>query len=193
MRSKFTQNSYILSSVAMCIIGLIFIVFPKFSAAVIGTICGIALIAFGAMRLIGYFTRDIFSLVFQYDLAFGMLMAVIGVLILMNPDNLFGFICIVLGVCFIADGLFKIRIALGSKELGVPGWYLILAAAIITALLGLTLLIRPSESSVVLSVLIGVSLLCDGLLSIGTVIAASHAQKYGKDDIIDVTPDDKDN
>ena len=192
MRTHFTRNTYVMSSVIMCIIGLIFIIFPNFSAAVIGTACGVVLIVFGVMRLVGYFTRDIFSFIFQYDLAFGMLMTVIGVLILMNPGNLFGFICIVLGVCFIADGLFKIRISLDAKRLGARRWYLLLATAVMTAIPGLLLLIRPSESSAVLSVLIGISLLCDGIMGLSTVFAASKARKDVKDDVIDVTDYGKD-
>ena len=44
------------------------------------------------------------------------------------------FICVVLGVAVLADGLLKIQIALDSKRFGISKWWLILAVAFIACI-----------------------------------------------------------
>ena len=73
---------------------------------------------------------------------------------------------------FFADGLFKIQISFDSRKFGIGKWWLILTAAIVTGILGCILVLRPSESSIVLTILIGISLLAEGLLNLSTVMAA---------------------
>jgi len=68
--------------------------------------------------------------------------------------------------------LFKIQISFDSRKFGIGKWWLILTAAIVTGILGCILVLRPSESSIVLTILIGISLLAEGLLNLSTVMAA---------------------
>lgn len=43
---------------------------------------GIMLILYGAIKISGYFTRDAFCLAFQFDLAFGILLMAVGVILI---------------------------------------------------------------------------------------------------------------
>ena len=65
---------YIIISVALCVLGIVLIAVPGFSAKALGIICGILLILFGAVRIAGYFSRDLYRLAFQYDLPLGFLL-----------------------------------------------------------------------------------------------------------------------
>ena len=82
---------YVIVSLLLCVLGVVMIVVPDFSASLIGTLCGIMLIVFGAFKLVGYFSKDLFRLAFQYDLQFGILMLVIGLIILLKPINTLNF------------------------------------------------------------------------------------------------------
>ena len=177
---------YIIVSVLLCVLGILLIDVPEFSISVVGTICGAILIVFGAIRLIGYFSKDLYRLAFQYDLAFGIMMITLGVIMLWHPGSLMNFICITLGLSFLADGLFKIQIAIDSKTFGIREWWLILALAIVTVIFGGILIARPSESSSILTVLIGISMLCEGILNIGTMITAVKIIKHQQPDVIEV-------
>lgn len=145
------------------------------------------MIVFGAIRLIGYFSKDLYRLAFQYDLAFGIMMITLGGIMLWRPGSLMNFICVTLGLSFLTDGLFKIQIAIDSKSFGIREWWLILALAIITVLFGGILIARPSESSRILTVLIGISMLCEGILNIGTMITAVKIIKHQQPDVIEVS------
>jgi uncharacterized membrane protein HdeD (DUF308 family) len=147
---------YVIMSVVLCLLGVLMIVYPEFSIETIGLVGGVCLILFGVVKLIGYFSKDLFRLAFQYDLAFGML----------------SFLCLALGIAVLADGLFKVQIAVDSRQFGIRAWWLILALAILTGALGLALVFRPSESAAVLVTLFGVALLAEGILNLCTVLTA---------------------
>ena len=38
------------------------------------------LIVYGLIKILGYFSRDIYCLAFQFDLAFGVLLAAVGII-----------------------------------------------------------------------------------------------------------------
>lgn len=180
------KTGYIIISSLLCVLGILLIAVPDFSVSAVGTICGAILIAFGIVRLVGYFSKDLYRLAFQYDLAFGILMITLGAIMLWHPDSLISFICITLGLSFLADGLFKIQIAIESKTFGIREWWLILALAIITVIFGGILIARPSESSRILAVLVGISMLCEGILNIGTMITAVKIIKHQQPDAVEI-------
>ncbi len=177
---------YIVISALLCVLGIILIAIPEFSITAFGVICAVTLIVFGGVRLIGYFSKDLYRLAFQYDLAFGIMMIVLGIVMLLHPGSLISFICITLGLSFLADGLFKIQIAIESKAFGIREWWLILTLAIATAVIGVLLVSRPSESSRILMILTGISMLCEGILNISTMISAVKIIKHQQPDVIEV-------
>lgn len=188
---RVAKIGYIIMSVLLCVFGVLLIADPDISLSVIGIVCGALFIVFGLVRLVGYFSKDLYRLAFQYDLAFGLLMIALGVIMLLSPESLMNFICIALGLSIFADGLFKVQIAIDSKRFGLSTWWLILALAVITVVVGIVLVARPSDSSRVLIVLMGVSMLCEGLLDLGTVITAVKIIKHQQPDVIVVEADEE--
>lgn len=163
---------YILVSVALCVLGAVLIAVPEFSAAALGVIGGVTLIVFGVVRLIGYFSRDLYRLAFQYDLTLGILLIALGAILLIHPAGLMTFFCITYGIFILSDGLFKIQIAMEAKSFGLRQWWLVLVLAVLTGLGGLVLMLRPGEGSHLLMVLLGITLLTEGVLNGCTVLTA---------------------
>ena len=177
---------YIVISVLLCAMGILLIVWPELSASVIGIICGILLIVFGAVKLVGYFSKDLYRLAFQYDLAFGILLILLGVIMLVRPGGLMDFICIVLGLSILTDSLLKMQIAVDAKQFGLNKWWLILLLSVIAGIFGLVLVLRPTSSASVLMVLLGITLLSEGLLNMSTAITAVKIIKHQQPDVIEV-------
>lgn len=184
------KTGYIILSAALCILGTVLIIFPRFSALGLGILTGILMIAFGIVKLIGYFSKDLYRLAFQYDLALGILSAALGIVMLLEANKAMSFICVVLGILILADGLFKIQIAVDSKRFGIRLWWLILALAILTGMVGTLLVFRPSESVPVLMVLLGISLLSEGILNVSTVLTAVKIIRHQMPDIIEADYDE---
>lgn len=185
--TKTAKTGYITFSVLLGLLGIFLIAVPDFSVALAAKICGVTLAAFGVFKIIGYFSKDLYRLAFQYDLAFGILLIIIGAVMLFRAGSVIHFICAVVGVYILADGLMKIQIALDSKRFGLHSWIWILTMAVLTCIAGLIMLCRPAESIRFLMILFGISLLSEGILNLLTAITAI---KLRNKNIIDLKPSD---
>ena len=183
---KIAKIGYIVMSVLFCAAGVLFIAMPEMSTEIIGVCIGVAMILFGIVKLIGYFSKDLFRLAFQFDLEFGILMIILGVSVLFNPNNLMAFICVALGISILLDGLFKIRIAMDSRRFGIKSWWLILSLAIVTGVIGVFLIFESAIGSQILSVLLGLTLLSEGILNLYTAISTVLIVKNQAPDVIEV-------
>ena len=56
---------YIIISVLLCVMGIVLIVVPNFSALLLCRIGGLLLILFGFVKIIGYCSKDVYRLAFQ--------------------------------------------------------------------------------------------------------------------------------
>lgn len=182
---KTAKIAYIGISVLFCVLGILLIIFPGTSEKVIGILCGILMILFGVVKILGYFSKDLYRLAFQYDLAFGILTIILGIMLFKNPFNLMNFICVILGIAVLSDGLFKMQMSLDAKRFGIREWWLIFAFAVIAAAFGIVLIIKPAVSASFLTVLLGICLLLEGILNISTAITAVKIIRYQQPDIID--------
>lgn len=183
---RIAKIGYIVTSVMFCIAGALFIALPDISITMIGISMGIAMIVFGIVKLVGYFSRDLFRLAFQFDLELGILLLVLGLIVLIRPDDLMTFICIALGISILTDGLFKVQIALDSKRFGIKSWWVILALAVVAGTIGVFLIFRSAKSAQFLTVLLGVSILAEGILNLYTVISTVLIIKHQQPDVIEI-------
>ena len=172
-------------SVLFCVLGVVLLFTPGVSALWIGRLLGIGLILFGAIKLVGYFSRDLFRLAFQYDLAFGLLLMVLGIVTLSHPGDALSFLCVMFGIPVLADGLFKIQIAMDSRQFGIRNWWLVLVLAALTCVVGVVLVFRPMTGVRALTALMGLSLLCDGVLNLSVALCTVKIVDYQRPDVIE--------
>ena len=179
------KTGYLAISAAMCVLGMLLMAVPDFSAALLRVVSGILLILFGGVRLAGYFSRDLYRLAFQYDLVSGILLVLLGGILLVRPGGLLAFLSVIIGIFTLADGLFKIRIAIDAKRFGLGKWWLILAMAILAAACGLGMLLQPGEGPRLLMIHLGITLLAEGLLHFSTALTAVKIIKHQQPDVIE--------
>lgn len=182
---KTAKIGYIVMSVLFCVLGVVLLFTPGVSALWIGRLLGIGLILFGAIKLVGYFSRDLFRLAFQYDLAFGLLLMVLGIVTLSHPGDALSFLCVMFGIPVLADGLFKIQIAMDSRQFGIRNWWLVLVLAALTCVVGVVLVFRPMTGVRALTALMGLSLLCDGVLNLSVALCTVKIVDYQRSDVIE--------
>lgn len=182
---RVAKTGYILMSAIFCVLGVLFIVRPDRSLAVMGQVLGIALIAFGIIKLVGYFSRDLFRLAFQYDLEFGILLIVLGVIVLPRSEDVMGVLAAAIGISILADGLFKFRIAMDSRSFGISNWWMILALAAVTCGAGVLLVLRPWQGAKLLARLLGASLLCEGVLNLCVAVSTVKIIDHQRPDVIE--------
>lgn len=180
------KAAYIAVSILLCALGILLMLKPDLSLSAIGIIAGALLFAFGVVKLIGYFSKDLYRLAFQFDLALGILLIALGCVILFRPEHMMSFLCIVLGIAILADGLFKVQTALDARRFGLRSWWLILSLAILAGVTGAALVLRPAEGARVLAMLLGVSLLAEGILNLSVALCAVKVVRHQRPDGIEI-------
>lgn len=176
---------YIVISVFLFSIGILFLSLPEISMQIIGEMLGIVMLLFGFIKLVGYFSRDLFRLAFQYDLQMGILLFVLGLVFLLKPLKVIHLLFVALGFAILADSLFKIQIAFDSHRFGIGKWWGIMVLAILTGVIALVLIFSPSESAKVLTGLLGATLIAQGCLNLFVAITTVKIVKHQYPDYIE--------
>ena len=184
-RIKAAKVGYILVSILLCVLGIVLIAVPDFSVTLLCRLGGGIMILFGLVKIIGYCSKDLYRLAFQFDLAFGILLIALGAILIFRSNTMVHIIFMMLGICVLADALLKIQIAIDAKVFGIRQWWLILAVAILTGVAGFLLVFRPSESAQVVMILLGVALITEGVLNLVTMLTAVQILRCQKPDVID--------
>ena len=166
------KSGYIIVSVLLCMLGAALIADPTFSVLLLCRLSGLLLVLFGAIRIVGYVSKDLYRLAFQYDLAFGILLIALGALMMLRTDKMANVLFSILGIYVLADALLKVQIAIDAKAFGIDSWWLILAAAVVAGVAGFLLVLRPSESAGAVMISLGAALLAEGALNFITILAA---------------------
>lgn len=166
------KAGYLTLSIIICMLGIFMIVYPKVSLEMLCYLAGSLMTLYGIVKIIGYFSKDLYRLAFQYDLAFGIFVMVIGIVLLCHRTGMIKVLYFIIGVLAFMDGLFKIQMAIDSKRFGIGKWWLITLIAVLTSIFGLVLIIKPFEGAETLMVLMGVAFLLEGGLNISVAVLA---------------------
>ena len=168
---------YILSSVLLCLSGVLLLIYPGVSLEIVCDVFGVLLLIFGAGKFTGYFSNEKFHLAFQFDLALGILVILFGVLLILHPGKLLSGVWVLIGIFEMIDGAFKFQTALDSRRFGMKKWWLLLAASIACTAFGLFLTWNPAKGSDLFVRLLGISLLVVGIQNLFTALCTVHQGK----------------
>lgn len=163
---RIAKIGYIVISVLFCAGGLLLFLYPYTAATALCYIGGVLLILGGAVKLAGYFSRDLYRLAFQFDLAYGLLLMALGLIMVLRPQGVITLLHFLIGVVLLSDGLFKIQTALDAKRFGLPRWQLIAGVAALTGFFGVVLMVNPFQGAAMLTAFMGVGLLAEGILNL---------------------------
>jgi len=164
---KIARNGYIIISLLFCAVGVWMYSRPVRAAELICILVGILFILSGTIKMIGYFSKDFYCLAFQFDFAFGILMAAVGVIIITRRSILQDLIFSIFGLMILADSLFKIQICMDARRFGLDTlWWKIMIIALVTGVLGTLLMIVPFDGASVMMQVGGISFIAEGLLNL---------------------------
>ena len=107
---KAEKRAYIVLSVAQFALGAYLIARPEQSFSIACYAIGTVLVVYGIIKLIGYFTKDMYQLAFQFDFAMGILSAIVGCLLLFHWEHILRAFPTFVGILILIDGVFKIQV-----------------------------------------------------------------------------------
>ena len=177
---------YIVLSIVICALGILLLSRSIESIQLFSRLIGVILMIFGIIKLVGFYSRDLYRLAFQHDLALGILLIALGFVITLRPSWSVNVLCIVLGIETITDALLKLQTALDARRFGLNSWGLILGLAVAAGMIGIAMIICPMESIQTLVQLIGIALLAEGFLNLCVVLCAVKIISHQQSDVIEI-------
>lgn len=161
---------YIMISIIFISLGICFIIWPQTSTITFCHVIGSAMLLYSAVKIIGYFAKDSYALAFQFDLALGIFTFIFGLILLSHPQNIINLLPVVIGLFIMIDGVFKFQIAFDAKRFGLDRWWLIFLLSIVAIGCGVFLVFKPFESISALMVIMGITIIIDGIQNLNVAI-----------------------
>ena len=157
------------------ITGIVLLLVPELSGKVLGIIVGIIFLIEGINSIYKYFHREGAKL-YNLNLVFGVIYAVLGVVIILVPSSVVEFITICLGIYMMVNGASKVNYALWLKRGNEDSWLITLATGILVAIVGVLVIFNPF-ASLTLTKLAGAFLIITGILDFMDTILFKNRSK----------------
>ncbi|MDD6267197.1 MAG: DUF308 domain-containing protein [Clostridium sp.] len=150
----------------MVAVGLAMLIFREIPTNVETIILSVLCILVGGAKILGYFSNDLYRLAFQFDLAIGLFLAIIGVLtLIVGSKDPLGTVRL-FGIYIFIDGLLKLQTAFDAKKFGIARWLVILLTAILMVGVGIVGLLASYLEQISQLIVLDVALMLDGLVNI---------------------------
>lgn len=157
------------------ITGIVLLLVPELSGKELGIIVGIIFLIEGINSIYKYFHREGAKL-YNLNLVFGVIYAVLGVVIILVPSSVVEFITVCLGIYMIVNGASKVNYALWLKRGNEDSWLITLATGILVAIVGVLVIFNPF-ASLTLTKLAGAFLIITGILDFMDTILFKNRSK----------------
>lgn len=158
----------VVSALVFLVLGLLLIIFPEASVAIISYLIAAALILDGLRHVICYFRGQLSEALSGYDLALGGCEILLGLFALVRPTTMLSLLPIFLGATLVVSGAIRLQRAFDLQRAGHGAWKTVLILGAVVAVLGLLMLIDPFKTAKVLLVLLGISMVINAIALLWT-------------------------
>jgi len=128
--------SAIIESLAILILGILFVAWPDVMIQVVAYVVGVFFIVKGAFQIINYFIEKGQNDFFNNNLLMGVISALIGVAALVIGADIANIFRIVIGIFMIYEALVRMNTALKLHTAGISIWRYVLILALVILVLG---------------------------------------------------------
>lgn len=174
------RRELILINLALIALGILMMVFPGQSTAIICRCIGAVLVIWGTVRVIAYFAVQERVVLGSFGLVQGTVLLGFGICFLVRPELLAGFLTIALAIILLAAGVMKLQYAMEMATLQVRFWWIELAGAVLMVVLGVIALFSPFAAAETLTIFLGASCAVSGVWDLVSVAALSAQVRRAK-------------
>ncbi len=165
----------VLTAIMAIVVGIVFIVTPVSSGAVLCYVAGVMLLALGIYFFVKFFMA---RLAMPGFLVYGIMLMLLGIFCLVRPDMVLGVITVVFGIYLVLDGMFKVRDGIQCVRDHIKGGWMLFILAALTIVLGVIVMFGSFDSIMIMA---GVSLIIDGVCDIiATIYYSAYVHKVKK-------------
>ena len=153
---------------ALC--GLLLLLWPDLALGIANYALAAVLLAVGGYLIVSYVRGSVIQGVLGLRLTIGLAFVFVGVLLLFSPSLLQAVLPFMWGLSLLAGGFGKVQMSADLKRIGAERWWVTLAGALISFVLGAIAVFRPTFVAEMFIQFIGVSLLVEGALDMGAML-----------------------
>lgn len=147
-------------SLAIIVLGILFIVWPDFMVKIVSYLVGAFFIIKGALQIINYFLEKGQNDFYNNELLVGVISVLIGIAVLAMGGNIANLFRIVLGIWLIYESLVRINTAIKLSAANISIWKYVLLMALCIMVLGVFVIVND------VTVVIGWMMIIAGLIGI---------------------------
>lgn len=163
------------TSVLFLVLGIVMLFLPELTNNLLGILVGIVFLVSGANTIFKFFQRDGAKL-YSFNLIFGILLSIIGVVIMLSPSAIASALTICLGLYFIVFGSNKVTYGIWFKIGDDSSWLITLVIGIMYIVIGFLIIGNPF-SALTLTKLMGIFLIISAVLDLTDVILLKKRAK----------------
>lgn len=161
-------------SICLTLVGLIFLVYPDVSVTVIGVIFGLLITILGGVLIYTYLKRREIPL-FRFNLIYGILGVILGILTIISPFTFTQVITIFIGIWILYMAVIKIDFAIRLKLLEERSWLFLLVSALLEIFMSILIFINPFSNLIITEIAGAYFVLCGILNCTDAVLTKNRA------------------
>lgn len=177
---KKVKANVIVSSLLCALLGVVLVVWPGMSMQIVCIAVGVVLVLTGIIRIADFLLIRDGSLYAQTNLIFGIVFAVVGVWIALQPEKVLAIIPIIVGIVIVLHGVHNLQQTVTLFKGHYDKWWVALILGLLTTGFGVLLICRPFAALDTAVMLIGCFLIYDGLSNIWIVSRVYRTAKLLK-------------
>jgi len=151
---KKTGWTSVITSIVFAIIGIILITNPESTIKVISYILGGIFIAIGIIKIINYFSAKGSSDLYNYNLIYGLIAVVLGIITMIYSSTIATMFRIMIGIWIIYSSLIRLSFALKLRKAQINSWTAVLVLALCMLVFGLYMVFNTSAVMVTVGIVI---------------------------------------
>ena len=161
-------------SICLTLVGLIFLVYPDVSVTLIGIIFGLLITILGGVLIYTYLKRREIPL-FRFNLIYGILGVILGILTIISPFTFTQVITIFIGIWILYMAIIKIDFAVRLKLLEERSWLFLLVSALLEIFMSILIFINPFSNLIITEIAGAYFVLCGILNCTDAVLTKNRA------------------
>ena len=163
---KRTFNVSLIKSIIFVIVGLFLFIKPDTTISLISYTFWAVLLLMGLINGYKYFSSDNKLNMFSFDLAYGVLLVIAGLFLIIDTSIFAKVINIILGIWIIVNSITKFQYGIVLKKVKNSDWGYTIFVSLLSFFWGVLLLVNPFESALTITQIIGIFIIVYAVLDI---------------------------
>lgn len=163
---KKTFNLSLVSSIIFVIVGLFLFIKPGTTISIISYVTGGVLLLMGLISVYKYFTSYSVINLFGFQLAYGVLLIIAGLFLVIDTSIFAKVINVILGIWIIVNSITKFQYGFVLKRSKNSDWLYTILVSLLSFIWGIVLLINPFSSALTITQIIGIFIIVYAVLDI---------------------------